>query len=411
MAHYKIADFAVSPSDEGFQALLADLHRRLRDPQQGTKVPRPLCMCREPGLEMYIAKIGETYILKRMPETGGKHAPDCDSFETPSELSGLGEVLGSGAIQNHDEDGTTTLKFDFSLAKTSGPGVTPGPKTETSSVRTDGRRLTLRGTLHYLYEEAKLNQWFPAMAGKRNWSVIHRHLLLAADGKQSKGKPLGDSLFIPEPFFVERKDEIARRRLAQLTKIAAPDKGPRKLMLLICEVKDIAEARLGYKLVAKQLPDFHFLMDEELHRKMMKRFGVEMSMWRAIESSRLLAIATFGLTTTGVATLEEISLMVTTENWIPIESVYEKDLVDSLTEKHRTFRKVLRYNLASNVPTASLLLTDTRPNATAMYVLSTDPEDDPEFKKKLQELFSAGTSEMWTWVVGKSHMPDISAKG
>jgi len=46
------------------------------------------------------------------------------------------------------------------------------------------------------------------MAGKRNWYVIYKHLLIAADGKESKGKPLGDMLYVPEPFSVDRKDEI-----------------------------------------------------------------------------------------------------------------------------------------------------------------------------------------------------------
>lgn len=400
MPQYKIGNFVVSPTDDGFQPLLARLY-----PDHF----RPLCMCREPGLEMYIARIGEHYIVKRMPDSGVEHAADCDSYETPSELSGLGEVLGS-AIQNNEKDGTTTLKFDFSLAKASGNSITPGPKSESSSVRTDGRRLTARGTLHYLYEEAKLNRWFPGMAGKRNWYVIYKHLLIAADGKESKGKPLGDMLYVPEPFSVDRKDEITMRRLAQITKIAAAPTGPRELMLLIAEAKEISEGRFGYKLIAKHLPDFPFLMDDELHRKMMKRFSLEMSMFRAIENSHLLVICTFGLGYNGVANLEEIAPMVTTENWIPIESMYEKDLIDMLTEKGRAFQKVLRYNLASDVPVASLILLDTKPNSTVMYVVPQDRIEDEVYSKKLEELIMGSSLDAWTWVVGKD-MPEIPPKG
>ena len=66
---------------------------------------------------MYVARIGDRHILKRMPETGPKHDPSCNSYEAPYELSGFGHVAGS-AIQENVEDGVTVLKLDFSLSKT-----------------------------------------------------------------------------------------------------------------------------------------------------------------------------------------------------------------------------------------------------------------------------------------------------
>jgi len=60
MPQYKIGNFVVSPTDDGFQPLLAELY---------PKHFRPLCMCCEPGLEMYIAKIGEHYI----PQSNARH--------------------------------------------------------------------------------------------------------------------------------------------------------------------------------------------------------------------------------------------------------------------------------------------------------------------------------------------------
>ena len=42
-----------------------------------------------------LAGLDEGYIVKRMPDTGSHHAPDCPSYEPPAEFSGLGQVLGS----------------------------------------------------------------------------------------------------------------------------------------------------------------------------------------------------------------------------------------------------------------------------------------------------------------------------
>ena len=49
------------------------------------------------GVEMRVAprRVSGGYIVKRMPDTGSHHAPDCPSYEPPAEFSGLGQVLGS----------------------------------------------------------------------------------------------------------------------------------------------------------------------------------------------------------------------------------------------------------------------------------------------------------------------------
>src|SRR4051794_30218021 len=168
MNGYQLANRVISLGDAESTPLLAEGHSRRE---------RPLCLCKQPPIEMYIAKRGEKYFVKRMPNTGAEHDPACESYEPPAELSGLGEVLGS-AIQENVDDGTTVLRLAFSLTRM--PGKAPaksGPPT--ASVKTDGTKLTLRGTLHYLYEQAGLNKWTPSMAGKRNWWVIRKYLLEA----------------------------------------------------------------------------------------------------------------------------------------------------------------------------------------------------------------------------------------
>src|SRR3954453_7131403 len=94
------------------------------------------------------------------------------------------------------------------------------------------------------------------MTGKRNWFIIRKHLLQAAENKITKGTPLADVLYIPEVFAAERKTELAQRHLSAVNKIAAGATGSRRLMLLIGEVKEFAAARSGHKLVVKHLPEF-----------------------------------------------------------------------------------------------------------------------------------------------------------
>ncbi|MFX8156693.1 DUF1173 family protein, partial [Acinetobacter baumannii] len=86
----------------------------------------------------------------------------------------------------------------------------PGAASEVEheSVRSDGTKLTMRGLMHFLMDEAGLTRWTPAMAGRRNWYVVRRELLKAASSKMTKGQPLPTLLHIPESFALDRADEI-----------------------------------------------------------------------------------------------------------------------------------------------------------------------------------------------------------
>jgi Protein of unknown function (DUF1173) len=106
---------------------------------------------------MYIAQVNGHFIVKRMPNTGSDHDLECDSYEIPAGLSGLGQVLGS-AIKENSGDDLTALKFGFSLSKGPTKTIPSGNGEEKNSVKTDGNKLCLRGTLHYLWEQAGFNK-------------------------------------------------------------------------------------------------------------------------------------------------------------------------------------------------------------------------------------------------------------
>ena len=225
---------------------------------------RPRCLCLVAGVEMYVARLGNGYIVKRMPNTGSHHAPDCPSYEPPAEFSGLGQVLGSAIIED-PTTGETALKLGFSMSKIGGRSTIPAAGSARDSVATEGTKLSLRGLLHYLWDQAELTRWQPRFAGKRTWSTVRKHLLLAAENKIARGDSLRSRLYIPEVFSVDQRDAINTRRMAQWSQaIAAPGK-PQHLMLLIAEVKEIVPARYGFKAVVKHVPDQAFALDEQLY--------------------------------------------------------------------------------------------------------------------------------------------------
>ena len=401
MSTYRIGTSTYSNDPEHAAALQRALLEAHRD-----KV-RPLCRCTPAGVEMYVARVDAHYLIKRMPGTGPAHASSCDSYEPPAELSGLGQVMGS-AIQEDLEGGTVALRLDFSLTKIGGRASPAPGDGEGSSVKADANKLTLRATLHYLWEQAGLNRWSPAMQGKRSWFVVRKYLLQAAQGKTAKGSSLADLLFIPETFHSERRGEISSLCDGMLARLAAPSNpsknGARKLMLVIGQVKDLLPARFGHKIVFKHLPEHHFFMSDDLHKRLLKRFEMELALWGASEKAQLMAIATFSASIAGTATLEEVSLMTVTDQWLPFESPFDDQLIHAMAARGRRFVKGLRYNLSSDRPLASLVASDTAPKPTAMYILPPGASDAQE--AALAQLMADSQLASWVWRVG-AEMPAL----
>ena len=236
---YDVAGRRFEAASRGFEGAIADAH---------AAHIRPRCLCAGDGVEMYVARFahgggggGDTeeraaFIVKRMPNSGSLHAPDCPSYEPPADASGLGQVLGS-AITEDPVTGETTLKLDFSMSKVAGRSAIPTAIGDSDSVTSSGTKLSLRGLLHYLWDQAELTRWRPGFAGKRTWGTVRKHLLMAAEHKIARGHSLRSRLYVPEVFSVDQRDAINARRMAQWSQaIALPGK-PQQLMLLIAEVK------------------------------------------------------------------------------------------------------------------------------------------------------------------------------
>lgn len=395
MRRFKLGDRVIDETGPEFPDALADAYR---------KRVRPLCLCKDGGLAMYIAQVGDQYIVKRMPMSGGGHDPSCPSYETPDELSGLGVLMGS-AIQVDPESGIAALKVAFSLSKIGRRAAPNAGANGNDTVAGDAKKLSLRSLLHYLWHQAELTAWTSRWARKRHWWNIRWHLIEAAGQMTVKGGTLTDMLFVPEPFRAADKAAIEQRRAAALAPALPPKSGPRRLMILVGEVKDFAPTRSGHRLVVKHLPDFPLLLDEGLYRRLQGRFENELSLWEADEVSHLMAIATFGLTPAGLAVVEDMALMVVAENWVPYDSAYEKKLVDALAKLRDRSVKGLRYNLPVEQPTAASML-QSRSQPVALYVVP--PSADDAYEASLEELISSRPEiGAWIWRTANGEMPPL----
>ena len=362
---------------------------------------RPVCRCvvgaGAPAL--YIAMVRGSYVLKRLPFSGPLHGSHCAHYEPPPELSGLGQVNGSAIREDVDAEGTT-LALDFALTKGRSRTHPTGGDVEHESVRADGTKLTMRALLHYLYDQAGLSRWSPAMEGRRSWYIVRREILAGAVSKKTKGKPLSEVLYIPESFSVERAGEIRARQLEALTPLSAT---PDARMILIGEVKGLEDARYGKALVIKHMPDVRLMMATDLARRLETRFGHQLQLWSQLDTTRLLILCTISRSPLGVYAVEAACVMNVNRQWIPFDSGFEWELLDVLHLHARKFVKGLRYNMPSSSPMASVVLQDTGAVSTALYVVAGDAEG--EFESVAESLGQETGMATWLWKAEAEGMP------
>jgi len=398
-AVYEIASRRFEIGTRGFAEAIDDAHAAHQ---------RPRCMCLGGydgrGIEMYVARLGEGYIVKRMPDTGCHHAPNCPSYEPPAEFSGLGQVLGS-AITEDPATGETTLKLDFPLTKMPGRSQMPPAGGDSDSVASDGTKLSLRGLLHYLWEQAELTRWHPGFAGRRTWGTVRKHLLLAAEDKIARGGSLRARLYIPEVFSVEQRDAINARRVSLWSQAVSVPGKQQHLMLMISEVKEIVPARYGFKAVVKHVPDQAFALDEQLYRRLARRFESELVLWGAADDIHMVMIATFSVAAAGIPTIVELSLMPATRHWLPVENGFEKQLVERLVADGRSFVKGLRYNLSAGSEVASATLTDCEDLAPLLFVVHARSEESGGSGRHLQ--MGDPLVPVWLWNPSSEAMPSL----
>ena len=365
------------------------------------------CRCRVPAPELYIAATVTKFIVKRMPGTGPDHAMTCPLYLPPEELSGLAQVQASAIVENPD-DGTTTLRLGFPLRKNGKPTSAPErTDTEPTEAKPASRKLTLTSLLHFLWHDADLNKWYPAMEGRRFWGVVQSALARAAADKIVKGQDLSRILYVPEYFKPDRKAEIASHRNQLFANLRPTSSKATPCGLVIAEFKSVEPTAHGARFLFKHAPDCAFFADSELAERFERIFGERLQTLEAIGSGHAIVIASFSIAKAGYPVLQEIGMMLVSQNWIPFETLRELDLLSALTSESRAFQKQMRFNLAKDAPIASAVLPDT---STPVALLCAYNDTYVKYINDLTESADEHRFDVWQWIDGDP-MPAFPPKG
>ncbi len=401
MTTYRIGSILVHPEQPDFDTILEAAYKGKL---------QPFCMCKgEPGLPMHIAHINGGYWIRRNPRTGKQHEVRCGSWEIPDEFSGRADVFGSGISYDGEK---ALLRLAFPLAKQGNriaPPMNAGGNEDKLSVSNGGKRLSLQGLLHALWDEAGLASW-QGGEPERKWEYVHESLMMSTDDKVVKQHPLSHFIFIPEPWERERAEEQEASRRKRLIEFAVQQgKKGHQLMLLIGELKKIESSSSGgIRFVVRHVPGFSFSGNEKLKERIEKHYSKEAIVVRATEEkwSHQIVAATFSVLPEGTAEIEEICYMPVNSQWIPFDNIYEHDLIAKLIGTKRSFIRPLRYNRLKTSVMSTVVLTDTESGPTALYIIPPDQDSDRVRNASLEVDY-----HKWFWDTKESNeIPEIPAR-
>lgn len=373
---------------------------------------KPVCLCRGGAapLEMYIQKRGPAYVLKRMPNSGHMHHPDCESHGGICQASR--DLYTKDAI-SETRDGKISIKLSVPLTTIAAyspkdedaaqpPRHAPGVKRNT---------ISLRGLLNLLWEESGLNQWSPGWAGKRTLGLVYAKLAAELDNRVFGRQEADQQIYVPSTRMgvqaeQEKMREIASR-LEALQRVCGQKEKP--VLIVIGEVYAVAKTKYNCALKIKGMPHTIWTPEAAVKRlhdqwpHAVNRFlqGQEkrgaVSTGHATEKSpnRLFVIAGVQQSESGSLQWRFGAAMETTDEFIPVESAYEARVARLLVDQGREFTKPMLYD-AQEVVFPDFVLTDAgAPYSMEVFGMKT-PEYTQRKQEKLQHYRDSGKA-WWYW--------------
>lgn len=210
-----------------------------------------------------------------------------------------------------------------------------------------------------------------AMAGKRSQGVLHKYLLRAAEQVTVKGVVLGERLYVPEQFNEATHAAAAQRRRERLG-VLRPHDGVAPLAMVLAEFKSAEACPGGYRIWLKHMPDAPLLAAAKTWERIARAYAPTLEARDGDHGQRVRAVMAALIRARREHTYEidTATLVLASEQWIPVEGIHELPLVQALVDAGRYFIKPLPYDARCGAAFANALLLDTGAAALPLHVFS-----------------------------------------
>lgn len=386
------------------------------------KAVPPLCLCQpQDPVAMYIARLGDTHVLKRCPKTGHLHHSECESHGGISKAAHslyTDEAILERADGKVNHNLSVPLSTIEHLGETSMDEAAAPPRPLSPSAKRPS--MTLRGLLNLLWEEAGLASWSPGMRGKRTLTRVYWRLANELADRLVAGDDATLRVFIPSGYLDDETEKRTRTQL--LDRFDALNKlhgaNHKAILLIVGELRTIKATARNVALRLKGMPDSLPIWTppgsiERLRAQWpasMDRFDRSKNAPAAptaldpdARPNRVFVIAGVQLSQQGNLNWRYGAAMETTEDFIPIDSQYEARIANALVAQHRRFEKPLRYDgVAATFP--DFVLTD-MPHPVPMEIYGfSGPEYEARKQAKIA-IYAKEGKPFWQWDVTRTKAP------
>lgn len=371
----------------GWKKVLRDAHAN-HVPGQCQCMGRPLENQRMLSVKHHANR--DTFFLAKFADSGPQHHRDCRFYSPNRMCSGYGAYFPPNGKPNddneviNDEDGVIRIKVGMGLkvrdTKDGVPALSMIPARER---KVDGTapRVSLLGLMHLLWDKAGYNECNPekielrgnpahrlykaAEAVRIEKAMLQKHLLVfdhPGTNKEVLTKAKDTRLFVLGP--------LAREVCGDTLLIDKSAWMPKKMRLI-----------------------------DGLWETTKKRFPLAFSAWQ--NGGQVITLAQIEpIKNSYEWNVVGMSLMQITDNWIAVESSYEKAVADKLVAEKRKFDKPLRFDARQDAVFPDFILRDTgNPKGTPLEVFGRNDEAYAARQQAKTDYYNEqfGVDGWWCW--------------
>lgn len=349
---------------------------------------RVKCLCQQDKPNdkaplLYI-RFTDKYILARMPGTRHEHQSNCQfSHEYQQYDTHFEEVQ---MTYKETEDGKFIINPEFQLSRTIQGNVEDQRSEEENHIKKHNT-INLTNFLHILWEKSANNRHFPDTS--RDWSKTAWFLNKVIQNGQIGNMSMSEVVFIP----VWRKNEEHKRKFWKWAEKLSSAGKSGKLGILIGSVKSLQneqEDNNKIEITLEDLPITIILSDsckkQFIKQRQQLKLLSQLSPQSAVKSVGVFIVSNgYRQNANGIKVkcliASKAVIMITTNDYIPVNNKYELMMSDALTKAKRAYIKPLNsFEYKDQSPT--FVLIDEKP-ATFVEVIISEKKDELKENKDI----------------------------
>jgi hypothetical protein len=168
------------------------------------------------------------------------------------------------------------------------------------------------------------------------------------------------------------------------------------MAILVGEYNGSEPSNPGRRIIVKHMPDVALCIEGKAWERVERSYGAILQARDAdvARKPRVMMAALIYAKREHIYQVDTLSMMLTTDQWIPLDGLHELPLIEALQREQRAFMKPLRYDAKTAAAFPNVLLLDCGKVPLPLHVLS--PFADVK-ERSLKEKVVASCPAAWIW--------------